>query len=105
MKFPPDRIQTTFQSRLGPTKWIEPYTDFVLQDLPKKGVKKLAVASPSFSVDCLETLEEINIRYRALFLKSGGVEFTYIPCLNDSAQFADAVVKIVKDHIPNGKSL
>lgn len=105
VKFPPDRIQTSFQSRLGPTKWIEPYTDFVLPELVQKGVKKLAIASPSFTADCLETLEEINIRYRADFLAAGGENFEYIPCLNDSDKFADAIVRIVKDHCPPTKSI
>jgi ferrochelatase len=101
----PSKIETSFQSRLGPTKWIEPYTDHVLAELPKRGVKRLAVASPSFTADCLETLEEIQIRYDALFRQSGGAEFRYIPCVNDSDAFARAVIEIARDHIPKGKSL
>lgn len=105
VKFPSDRIQTSFQSRLGPTKWVEPYTDYVLPELVQKGVKKLAIASPSFTADCLETLEEINIRYRADFLAAGGKEFEYIPCLNDSDKFADALIKIIRDHVSPGQNL
>ena len=96
---------TTFQSRLGPVKWIEPYTDIVLQELPKKGIKKIVVASPSFTADCLETLEEINLRYRQLFLENGGEEFHYVPCLNSADTFVEAIQEIVHPHIPFAKSL
>jgi ferrochelatase len=71
----------SFQSRLGRTPWIKPYTDHVLQELGAQG-KRLAVVCPSFTADCLETLEEINIRGRADFLKAGGKEFHYVPCVN-----------------------
>lgn len=94
LALPKEKILTTFQSRLGPTKWIEPYTDLVLKDLPKQGKTKIAVASPSFTVDCLETLEEIQIRYQELFEEHGGKEFTYIPCLNESDDFVSAILKI-----------
>jgi ferrochelatase len=97
-----DRVITTFQSRLGPTKWIEPYTDIVLESLSQQGKSRIAVASPSFTVDCLETLEEIKIRYDELFKEHGGKEFRYIPCLNDSEEFARALLQIVNDHIPLG---
>ncbi len=91
----PEKVMTTFQSRLGRTKWIEPYTDVVLEDLPKRGIKNLVVASPSFTADCLETLEEIQIRYRELFLESGGERFTYVPCLNSRDDFADFLAELV----------
>ena len=100
-----DQVMTTFQSRLGPVKWIEPYTDIVLQELPKKGIKKIVVASPSFTADCLETLEEINLRYRQLFLENGGEEFHYVPCLNSAYTFVEAIQEIVHPHIPFAKSL
>jgi protoporphyrin/coproporphyrin ferrochelatase len=89
-----EQILTTFQSRLGPTKWIEPYTDVVLEGLSKQGKTRIAVASPSFTVDCLETLEEIQIRYQELFHEHGGKEFKYIPCLNDSDDFVSAILEI-----------
>jgi len=72
----------SFQSRIGPG-WLQPFTDKVLVDLPKKEIKRIAVVCPSFVADNLETLEEIDLEARETFLKSGGEEFTYIPCLND----------------------
>jgi ferrochelatase len=90
-----EKMMTTFQSRLGRTKWIEPYTDIVLKDLPAKGIKNIVVASPSFTADCLETLEEIQIRYQELFLESGGEKFTYVPCLNSRDDFAACVTDLV----------
>ena len=74
--------QVAFQSRLGFTKWLTPYTDHVLKKLRDHHIKKLSVACPSFVVDCIETLEEINIRLRAQWLSLGGESFHYIPCLN-----------------------
>lgn len=100
-----EKIQSTFQSRLGPTEWVKPFTDEVLKALPGQGIKRLIVASPSFTADCLETLEEIQMRYRELFLSSGGEFFEYAPCLNSSDLFVSAVLKIASDHIPLGKSL
>jgi len=75
----------TFQSRFGRAKWLEPATDKVLEELPGKGVKRVAIVAPGFSADCLETLEELAIRGRASFLAAGGTRFAYLPCLNDSA--------------------
>lgn len=94
-----DQVMSTFQSRLGPVKWIEPYTDFVLETLPEKGIKNLVVASPSFTADCLETLEEIDMQYRELFLKSGGEKFHYIPCLNSSDGFVSAIKTMIEPHL------
>jgi ferrochelatase len=94
-----DQIVTAFQSRLGRTKWIEPYTDFVLKDFPKTGIKRIMVASPSFTSDCLETLEEIKLRYAELFKESGGVEFEYIPCLNSRETFAQFVSDRAKSEL------
>jgi ferrochelatase len=73
-----------FQSRFGKAKWLEPATDRTLEALPGKGVTKVAIVSPGFSADCLETLEELNIRGRESFLAAGGTHFGYLPCLNDS---------------------
>lgn len=77
-----DQFQTSFQSRVGPTEWVGPYTDKTVERLAKKGVKKLAVLAPAFSADCLETLEEINMELRETFIEAGGSHFHYIPCLN-----------------------
>ena len=77
-------IDVSFQSRFGRAKWLEPATVAMLADYPKQGVKKIAVAGPGFSADCLETLEEIGIRGRDTFLAAGGELFARLDCLNDS---------------------
>jgi len=77
-------LTVTFQSRFGRAKWLEPATDKTLEALPGGGVTKIAIFSPGFSADCLETLEELNIRGRESFLAAGGTDFAYLPCLNDS---------------------
>jgi ferrochelatase len=81
----------SFQSRLGPRPWIQPFTDVVLPDLAAQGVKRLAVYCPSFVADCLETLEEIGIRLRAQWTELGGEALWLAPCPNGDARFADAV--------------
>jgi ferrochelatase len=78
------RFVTTFQSRFGRAKWLEPATADVLAEEARKGTKRLAVAAPGFAADCLETLEELAIRGRDTFLAAGGTDFAYLPCLNDS---------------------
>lgn len=78
-------VTLTFQSRFGRAKWLEPATDVVLEALPAKGIRKVAIVAPGFSADCLETLEELAIRGREAFLAAGGTHFAYLPCLNDSA--------------------
>ena len=80
----PDRYSVAFQSRLGRDKWLDPATDRMLAELPSQGIKQLAVVCPAFFCDCLETLEEIEIRGREIFLAAGGESFRMIPCLNDS---------------------
>jgi len=82
----------SFQSRLGKTPWIKPYTDHVIQDLGARG-GRLAVVCPSFVSDCLETLEEISIRARADFLKAGGREFHYVPCVNAGTSWVKRVAE------------
>lgn len=72
----------SFQSRLGKQPWLKPYTDFRFQEMPVEGIKRLIVVCPTFVSDCLETLEEIEIRGKESFLGSGGNEFSMIPCLN-----------------------
>jgi ferrochelatase len=78
-------LPVTFQSRFGRAKWLEPATDVTLASFPKEGVTRVALLAPGFSADCLETLEELEIRGRATFRSAGGTHFAYIPCLNDSA--------------------
>ena len=75
-----------FQSRFGRAKWLEPATDATLAAYPKQGVKRVAVAAPGFSVDCIETLEELGIRGRKTFQDAGGEQFALLDCLNDSPE-------------------
>lgn len=91
-----DQYAVSFQSRLGKTPWIKPYTDELLQKLIDKGVRHLSVVCPAFVSDCLETLEEVGIRLREQWLSLGGERFTLIPCLNDEAQWVDALAGMVK---------
>lgn len=92
-----DRWSMSFQSRLGRTKWIEPYTDVAIAQLAAHGVKKLAVACPAFVADCIETLEEIGIRGRKQFRDAGGEDLVLIPCLNDQPLWVDALVDLCRN--------
>tara|TARA_B100000427_G_scaffold230402_1_gene193591 strand:- start:485 stop:763 length:279 start_codon:yes stop_codon:yes gene_type:complete len=87
----------TFQSRVSiiSPDWLKPYTDKELNKLPNENIKRVGVACPSFIADCLETLEEINMRGREDFIEAGGTSFTYIPCLNDDKYFISALEKII----------
>ena len=87
-----DQWGVAFQSRIGPG-WLQPFTDKVLENLPKNGIKKIAVVCPSFVADNLETLEEINIEARETFIEAGGEKFVFIPCLNND----DNLVKYVSN--------
>ena len=78
------RLMLTFQSRFGRAEWLQPYTDMTVKSLAERGVKNLAVVTPGFSADCLETLEEIAVENGDIFKASGGENFALIPCLNDS---------------------
>ena len=87
----------TFQSRVSiiSPDWLKPYTDKELNKLPSENINRVGVACPSFIADCLETLEEINMRGREDFIEAGGTSFTYIPCLNDDKYFISALEKII----------
>ena len=89
----------SFQSRLGKTPWIKPYTDLILEDLRQQKVENIAIVCPSFVSDCLETLEEINIRARAQWLELGGRDFTFIPCLNTHPTWVEGLVKMIKRQV------
>ncbi|WP_417309392.1 ferrochelatase [Devosia sp.] len=92
----PEKLKVTFQSRFGPTKWLQPYTDKTLEELAHQGTKRVAVVAPAFSADCIETLEEIAITGREQFEEAGGEQYAYIPCLNDSElgmEMLEAVVR------------
>ncbi|MBC9034762.1 ferrochelatase [Sphingomonas sp. JC676] len=85
----------TFQSRFGRARWLEPATDTTLAALPGRGIKRIAIVAPGFSADCLETLEELAIRGRETFMSAGGIDFVYLPCLNDSDPGIEMLKKIV----------
>lgn len=87
----PEQYSVAFQSRLGRAKWLEPATETVLKELAGKGVKKLLVLCPAFVTDCLETLEEIEIRGSAIFREAGGESLTLIPCLNSHPQWVETL--------------
>ncbi len=89
---------TCFQSRLGRTPWIQPFTDHVLDELGKKGVKRLAVLCPAFVADCLETLEEIGMRAKAQFVAAGGEDLALVPSLNATPVWIDAVAALARRH-------
>ena len=91
------KYSVAFQSRLGREPWMKPYTDVQLAALAKEGVKHLAVICPAFVSDCLETLEEIGMRGREIFLENGGQEFTLIPCLNEHPLWIEALERIVNE--------
>ena len=92
-----DRYTTSFQSRLGRLPWLKPYTDEVLAELPKQGVRDLTVVCPAFTADNLETLEEIGIRGCETFTGAGGESFRVVPCLNDDAAWAKAIASWCDD--------
>ncbi len=94
--WPDDKLRVTFQSRFGPTEWLQPYTDETLKALPGQGIKRVAVASPAFAVDCIETLEELAITGREEFEHAGGEQYAYIPCLNDSDIGMDMLETVVR---------
>ena len=80
----PDKLRMTFQSRFGGAEWLQPYTDETVKELARGGVKRLAVVTPGFAADCLETLEEIGVENAEYFHEAGGEKFAHLPCLNDS---------------------
>jgi protoporphyrin/coproporphyrin ferrochelatase len=88
-----------YQSRFGRVQWLQPYTEDTLKILAGRGERKLTVVSPSFAVDCLETLEEVAIEYRDKFLELGGERLTLVPALNDDDRHAEVLAAIVKQHI------
>src|SRR5690606_29588024 len=95
LNLPEEKVAVSFQSRLGKDPWIKPYTDFVLRDFPDEDVKNLAVVTPAFVSDCLETLEEIAMGGKEIFEENGGENYLYIPCLNDSEPWVDLLEKWV----------
>jgi ferrochelatase len=94
-----DQYKLTFQSRFGKAKWLEPYTEPTLIAMAQQGVKKVDVICPGFTGDCLETLEEIQQEAQEAFLHAGGESFSYIPCLNNHAQWIEALADISLGHM------
>jgi ferrochelatase len=94
--WPKERYMVTFQSRFGNDPWLQPYTIDTVEELAKKGVKRLAMVAPGFSADCLETLEELEGENQEGFLHNGGEQFAYIPCLNDEEPGIDVIEALVR---------
>ncbi len=94
---PTNKYSVSFQSRLGSTPWLRPYTDFELERFAKAGVQRLLVICPAFVSDCLETIEEIGMRGKETFLAAGGAEFQSIPCLNEHPEWINALERMVAD--------
>lgn len=94
-----DDYTVCFQSRLGRTPWIRPYTDVILEELPKKGIRNVVVFCPAFVADCLETLEEISMRGQESFREAGGESLTLVPSLNSHPAWISGAVQIVRDTV------
>lgn len=90
------QLITTFQSRFGAQEWLQPYTDKTVEKLAREGVKSIAIVNPGFSVDCIETLDEIGREVRDEFLHAGGENFAHIPCLNDSVEGMEVIETLVR---------
>jgi ferrochelatase len=103
LKLDDERLIMTFQSRFGTAEWIKPYTDATVKSLAERGVKNIAVVTPGFSADCLETLEEIAMENADIFRQAGGENFATVPCLNDTpggmAVIRDVVTRELKGWI------
>ena len=92
-------IDTTFQSVFGTEEWLRPYTVQHVAELAKQGITEIAVISPAFSADCIETLEEIQGEIREAFVHAGGKEFTYIPCLNAEPDHIDVLTAVIGENL------
>jgi len=99
LDFNDDEIIMTFQSRFGKAEWLKPYTDATLNNLPKQGVKNIAIMSPAFSADCLETLEELVHENKEIFIDAGGKTYHYIAALNERDDHIDALLDIISSNL------
>lgn len=102
LDLPPARWRVTFQSRFGPFPWLQPYTDITMTELPGQGIKDVLVVCPGFSVDCLETIEEIRVLNRELFLAAGGEHFNYVRALNASRAHARLLANLINSRLEQG---
>lgn len=98
LAIPQNKMSMSYQSIFGREEWLKPYTEATIRELAQKGIKRLDVICPAFSVDCLETLEEIAEGCREVFLEAGGEAFNLIPCLNDSPAHITVMEKLVAQH-------
>ncbi len=96
-------VITTFQSRFGSQEWLQPYTEETLKKLPSKGIKNIHIISPGFSVDCLETLEELKEENKDYFINAGGESYHYIPCLNNTSKHIDMMSNLICKHTQGWK--
>ncbi len=101
----PDQWVLSFQSRLGPKQWLSPYTDKTLKQLGSVGTQSLDIICPGFSADCLETLEEMAMENRDIFLQAGGKEYRYIDCLNASPDHIEAIAQLALQHTQGWSNL
>lgn len=97
LNYPSDKVMLTYQSRFGREPWLMPYMDKTMHELPSQGVKSVQVICPGFSVDCLETLEEISEQNKEFFMSSGGNKYNYIPALNDNPNSIHMINSIIQD--------
>jgi ferrochelatase len=95
LKLPKNKWTLCYQSQFGYSQWLQPATFNTLTELPKRGIKQVDVISPGFAVDCLETLEEISLRYKEIFIENGGQSLHYIPALNDSDLHVDMLADMI----------
>ena len=96
LKLSKNQYAVSFQSRLGRTPWIQPYTDKLLTNLIKQGIKNIAICCPSFVADCIETLEEIGISAKQAWQNSGGTELHVVPCINDADLFIECLINLIQ---------
>ncbi|WP_409439864.1 ferrochelatase [Psychromonas sp. GE-S-Ul-11] len=94
-----DLVISTFQSRFGKAEWLKPYTDATLESFPAQGIKDVAIISPAFSADCLETLEELESENREIFEEAGGEKYRYIAALNDRDDHIEAMFEVLKPNL------
>ena len=99
LSLPQEHWQVVFQSRFGKAEWLKPYCVETLQELAKKGVQTIDIVTPGFAVDCLETLEEIAMTNKEIFLEAGGKEYHYIPALNTDEKQVNCLLKLLEKYL------